>query len=1297
MEKIHFKKQCSKLLILLMIFQMTFIPSFGGDISLQTPILDATQVVLEPFNQESNLSNDYVEGEVLVKYKNADQTNGFSIDSLNNQIGADVIETFDSVSGLQLVSLPEDISVEEAITFYEQNSQVAYVEPNYIYQPDSALVPNDTNFTLLWGANNTGQTIETQAGTSDADMDLPETWSINTGSQAVVIAVIDTGVKYDHPDLIDNIWNNSDEIAGDGVDNDLNGKIDDIRGWDFYSNDNDPMDTSSHGTHVSGTIAGMGNNNAGIAGVMWDAQIMPIRFIGPDGGTTDNAIWAIQYANANGADVINNSWGGGGFSQALKDAIDASKAVVVCSAGNNGINVESSPSYPGSYTSPNIITVAATDNQDALAEFSNYGSTSVDVAAPGVSIYSTLSVGNYSQGLTQFSDPMEDIITNWNTTPSGSWFLSDTHSTGADNTKSIASTFNSTPQNEFLKLKSPLDFSSITYPLLDFELKLDAATSGNVLKVAYSTNDDLGSGNYFELGNYTGDFGFSNQQIDLSSLSGKPKVWLAFVLSSSGSSTTGGAFIDNVNVKKTTLTLPSYGYKNGTSMAAPHVAGLAGLIKSKNPALSATQIKDIILGSVEAKSSLSGKVVTGGRVNAYNALMATPPRVNGVSLLPETLTMTLGDSPTTLTATVTPVDAGNKNIIFSSSTPSTATVSTSGAVAVVGAGTTTITVTTVDGQFSDSSIVTVNLPPVTGISLSPSTMNLEAGGSTGLLTATITPSTANQTITWTSSHPQFATVSNGVVTPIAPGTTTVTATTQQGALTANCAVTVSPVPVTQITLSPSSLNLTVGGSTGAISPAILPAKATDKTITWSSSNPSVASVVNGIVTALAAGNTTITATALNGITGTSSVTVSLASPPGGGGGFGGGGGGLIPVIPQQVPVTTTLTTTQDGNVTQEIAVLADEDGSATLDEDSVNQLLKDAAKNKATSLTVAIGSGSPAQLNNTIKLPVDLFSQAKNIGVDGITFDTKLASVAFGVDSLGELSKEAKEIDLMISQLDSATLSPDVQKKIGKSPVFDFNLFVDKKKLSEFKGENPIKITIPYKLPPGEKPENIIAYFINDKGELESLPFSLYNSTTGEITFHTSHFSMYTAMPAKSHDFKDLNQFSWASEAISALYTRKVINGISDTHFDPAGVLTKGQFVKMLMGTLQITDTGITTAFTDVNLTHWAYIYVQSAHNTRIAEALSETLFGVNASLTREDMAVLCYKAALKKNIHLNTDSKKVPLKDIDGLSDFSKKAILALYSAGIINGESKGVFSPKSVLNRATAATIIYRLYLRQ
>ncbi len=275
---------------------------------------------------------------------------------------------------------------------FDGAAEVVVAERDFIVFP--CVTPNDPSYSQLWGMHNTGQT----GGINDGDIDAPEAWEFSTGSANVLVGVIDTGVDATHLDLRDNMWTNPAEIAGNGIDDDANGFIDDVQGWDFYTDDNLAADENGHGTHCSGTIGATGNNSTGVAGVCWDVSIVPIRFLGPYGGTTSDGIDSVNYSTALGVDLTSNSWGGGGFSSLLEQAIASANTagiLFVAAAGNDSVNNDTSPHYPSSYAGPNVISVASTAATDTLSTFSNYGITSVDLAAPGTSIYSTVPGNGY--------------------------------------------------------------------------------------------------------------------------------------------------------------------------------------------------------------------------------------------------------------------------------------------------------------------------------------------------------------------------------------------------------------------------------------------------------------------------------------------------------------------------------------------------------------------------------------------------------------------------------------------------------------------------------------------------------------------------------------------------------------------------------------------------------------------------------------------------------------------------------------------------------------------------------------
>ena len=272
--------------------------------------------------------------------------------------------------------------------------QVTGVELDSVVEALETL-PGNTRFTEQWALHNTGQT----GGTADADIDAPEAWSIATGNHQIVVGVIDTGIDYNHPDLAANIWQNPGEVDGDGIDNDGNGYIDDVHGYDFFSDDGNPMDEGSHGTHVSGTIGAAAGSAGNVAGVCWNVSMMGLRFLGPNGGFISDAIDAVAYSVQNGVNLTSNSWGGGGYSALLEAEIQNAGnhgMLFVAAAGNDGWDTDTNPQYPGAYTCDNIISVAATDHNDGMAYFSNFGATSVDIAAPGVNILSTYPGHSYA-------------------------------------------------------------------------------------------------------------------------------------------------------------------------------------------------------------------------------------------------------------------------------------------------------------------------------------------------------------------------------------------------------------------------------------------------------------------------------------------------------------------------------------------------------------------------------------------------------------------------------------------------------------------------------------------------------------------------------------------------------------------------------------------------------------------------------------------------------------------------------------------------------------------------------------
>lgn len=382
----------------------------NGQQPLQSDVTGLEQGTLEKAgSQGAQLAA--VPNEMLVKFaagaSNAQR--GAALGKVNGSVAEKILtrsmQNSGDNEGWTLVRTP--MSENAAVNAIRGMAGVQYAEPNYIYNHDAT--SNDTYYTngSLWGMYGDATSPANQYGSQAG-----EAWAAgNTGSNTVYVGVIDEGAQWSHQDLSGQFWTNPFDPV-DGVDNDGNGYVDDIRGWDFDKNDNTTYDGTQddHGTHVSGTIGAKGGNGIGVVGVNWNITMITAKFLGRRGGTTANAIKAVDYftdlKNSHGLNIVatNNSWGGGGFSQGLQDAIERANAaniLFVAAAGNGGSdgvgdNNDAVANYPSNYPNVNVIAVASITNTGAKSSFSNYGATTVDIGAPGSGIYSTLpnSAGN---------------------------------------------------------------------------------------------------------------------------------------------------------------------------------------------------------------------------------------------------------------------------------------------------------------------------------------------------------------------------------------------------------------------------------------------------------------------------------------------------------------------------------------------------------------------------------------------------------------------------------------------------------------------------------------------------------------------------------------------------------------------------------------------------------------------------------------------------------------------------------------------------------------------------------------
>jgi len=534
----------------------------------------------------------YVEGEVIVTFKPP-----VSLNAAQQALGDHSLALTKHFAGLSRdrgrhsgLVRAKNRTTAELIAELSRDPAVETAEPNYLRWVTG--VSNDTLFTNLWGLQNTGQSVNGTAGTAGDDIRFVAAWGLaRPTTNQFIVAVIDTGVDYTHPDLAGNMWTNTGEIPGNGVDDDGNGYVDDYYGYDFADNLPNPADSGFHGTHVAGTIAAVGNNQLGVIGVDYQAGIMALR-ASSDGDTLPDSaiIEAIQYATMmknRGVNIvaINESFGGGGSNSTERAAMQAAgnAGIIFCvAAGNNTANNDRTAFYPASYRLTNMIVVAATDQNNALASFSDYGTNTVDLGAPGVNILSALPVSQagtlayVQRGSTNYA---ANELTYSGTTTGIT-------ATIYDCGLGYSTNFPPAVRNNIaLIARGTINFSSKV---------ANAMTAGARAAVIYNN----------ATGNFSGTLQTNNNNwIPAVSLSKADGLTLKAILPATGT------------VVNTLNPTQIYQYLDGTSMATPHVSGAVAFAAMNFPGETVTQRIQRVLANVDVISSLKGKVRTGGRLN----------------------------------------------------------------------------------------------------------------------------------------------------------------------------------------------------------------------------------------------------------------------------------------------------------------------------------------------------------------------------------------------------------------------------------------------------------------------------------------------------------------------------------------------------------------------------------------------------------------------------------------------------------------------------------------------------------
>ncbi len=569
-------------------------------------------------------ADEYAAGEVLIRFKESIASQ--EIAAFEKAESLTLLKEIQTIK-VRLYQLPQDVDVKAAVVRFGQNPIVDFAEPNYSRGLSAV---NDPYYPNQWSLHNAGQRVNGVSGPAGIDIRWPEAMALFKGITPVAVAVIDGGVAIDHPEILANAFVNSAELYGlPGVDDDRNGYLDDFSGYDFYAQDAEALDEFGHGTLVASIIAGVSNNGIGGTGISPSAKIMSLRVLNqfgrggvPKFARVSDVALALDYALRNGAKIVNLSLGGSAFSSTellILRALDSGGVLVVAAAGNGGDdgigdNNDITPFYPASYDVGNLIAVAAQDRSGGLAPFSNYGVQKVHIAAPGTQIF-----GADITRRAVFSENFQGAVPGWsvgslagNLSPY-SWAIS-SDGVLADRLTGLtyAPLTNTWVRSPFINLSGVIGAQltfDINYDLADDFIFVEASSDGiNWLPFSYVVGSS--------------EMNWMTASVDISDFDGL-SGYFRFRFQSNLFGQGLGVAIDNVAISTVSVLdpgSPHFKYADGTSFSAPVVAGVAALVMSQRPDLTASQVRSIILGSARLLSILAGKVATGGMLDAQHAL-----------------------------------------------------------------------------------------------------------------------------------------------------------------------------------------------------------------------------------------------------------------------------------------------------------------------------------------------------------------------------------------------------------------------------------------------------------------------------------------------------------------------------------------------------------------------------------------------------------------------------------------------------------------------------------------------------